>query len=286
MDWKPSHDRDDSRYRRRSPRRAAGRKDGVFHQRRPHHSPLAQGRRAPGDSKSDLDNFFDYARTMDFNDKDGNNLLLWRTLEAVFEAWTKASAGRSCDYTGLSYERLTGGSCIQWLCNEQNPAEMPSGDITEEQVFIPFHFGYWDSQDGRVRAGNELTIVYSQTAGTLSPNNPYSNPAPSASRNPPPTTHTTFSSSNLTRAHERQLELWLGETYQATLQFLSLYTHLIPTLIYDLAVEASLRVLHRIASEMHSALGPFVSKYGENKQRGRHRAQVLREALFPGSSRR
>jgi anaerobic selenocysteine-containing dehydrogenase len=31
------------------------------------------------------------------------------------------------------------------------------GDIAEGQVFIPFHFGYWDSQDGRARAANELT---------------------------------------------------------------------------------------------------------------------------------
>lgn len=37
------------------------------------------------------------------------------------EAWKKVSAGRPCDYSGLSYERLTGGSGIQWPCNEQNP---------------------------------------------------------------------------------------------------------------------------------------------------------------------
>ena len=33
---------------------------------------------------------------------------------------------------------------------------------------------------------------------------------------------------------------------------------------------------------MHAALQPYVQKYGENKQRGRHRAHVLRDALFPG----
>lgn len=31
-------------------------------------------------------------------------------------------------------------------------------DITPGQAFIPFHFGYFDSTDGRARAANELTI--------------------------------------------------------------------------------------------------------------------------------
>ena len=31
------------------------------------------------------------------------------------------------------------------------------GGIEPGQVFVPFHFGYWDAQDGRARAANELT---------------------------------------------------------------------------------------------------------------------------------
>lgn len=33
------------------------------------------------------------------------------------------------------------------------------GKISQGQVFISFHFGYWDSKDGRARAANELTIA-------------------------------------------------------------------------------------------------------------------------------
>jgi predicted molibdopterin-dependent oxidoreductase YjgC len=40
---------------------------------------------------------------------------------SAFEAWKRASAGRPCDYTGLSYAKLRGGSGVQWPCNEQNP---------------------------------------------------------------------------------------------------------------------------------------------------------------------
>ncbi|KAL2166084.1 hypothetical protein VTG60DRAFT_3318 [Thermothelomyces hinnuleus] len=58
---------------------------------------------------------------MGFKNRDGNDLLPRKTPEEVFEAWKKASAGRPCDYAGLTYELLTGGSGIQWPCNERNP---------------------------------------------------------------------------------------------------------------------------------------------------------------------
>ncbi|GKT41512.1 nitrate reductase [Colletotrichum spaethianum] len=75
----------------------------------------------PGEAKSDLDIFLDYGRRMNFKDKDGNLLLPYKSSEEVFCAWKKLSHGRPCDYTGLSYEKLTGGSGIQWPCNEANP---------------------------------------------------------------------------------------------------------------------------------------------------------------------
>lgn len=76
----------------------------------------------PGECRSDMDIFLDYGRRMRFRDKDGGELLPWGTAEEVFEAWKKVSAGRPCDYSGLSYERLTGGAGVQWPCNEANPA--------------------------------------------------------------------------------------------------------------------------------------------------------------------
>jgi ferredoxin-nitrate reductase len=75
----------------------------------------------PGEAKSDLDIFLDYSRRMDFRDKDGAPLLKWSTPEEVFEGWKDCSRGRPCDYTGLSYAKLSEGSGIQWPCNEQFP---------------------------------------------------------------------------------------------------------------------------------------------------------------------
>jgi anaerobic selenocysteine-containing dehydrogenase len=75
----------------------------------------------PGQARSDLDIFLDYARRMDFRDKDGDPFPAWRDPESAFEAWQAASAGRPCDYTGLSYDKLRAVSGVQWPCNAEHP---------------------------------------------------------------------------------------------------------------------------------------------------------------------
>ncbi|MGW4959940.1 molybdopterin oxidoreductase family protein [Nonomuraea sp. NPDC004186] len=75
----------------------------------------------PGQARPDLDIFLDYARRMHFRDRDGKPLITWHDPESAFEAWKACSAGRPCDYTGLSYDRLRGGSGIQWPCTPSAP---------------------------------------------------------------------------------------------------------------------------------------------------------------------
>jgi anaerobic selenocysteine-containing dehydrogenase len=75
----------------------------------------------PGQARSDFDIFLDYARRMDFRDRDGGPLPPWNTPEEAFEEWKRCSAGRPCDYTGLTYEKLRGASGIQWPCNDEHP---------------------------------------------------------------------------------------------------------------------------------------------------------------------
>lgn len=77
----------------------------------------------PGEARSDFDIFVDYSRRMDFRDQHGAPLLTstWQTPEDGFNAWRDCTRGRLCDYTGMSYAKLSGGSGIQWPCNEQYP---------------------------------------------------------------------------------------------------------------------------------------------------------------------
>lgn len=76
----------------------------------------------PGQARPDLDIFLDYARRMDFRDKDGAPLISWHDPSSAFEAWKRCSAGRPCDYSGLSHERLRAApSGIQWPCDDRHP---------------------------------------------------------------------------------------------------------------------------------------------------------------------
>lgn len=75
----------------------------------------------PGQARSDLDIFLHYARSMGLTDKDGAPLPSWHAPEQAFEAWKAATAGRPCDYSGLSYALLHEVGGIQWPCNTAAP---------------------------------------------------------------------------------------------------------------------------------------------------------------------
>jgi anaerobic selenocysteine-containing dehydrogenase len=76
----------------------------------------------PGQARPDLDIFLDYARRMDFRDLDGQPFPQWHDASSAFDAWAASTAGRPCDYTGLSHAKLREApSGIQWPCNADNP---------------------------------------------------------------------------------------------------------------------------------------------------------------------
>jgi anaerobic selenocysteine-containing dehydrogenase len=75
----------------------------------------------PGEAKSDLEALLDYARRMDFRDRDGAPLVKWSDAEGAFDSWRECSRGRPCDYSGLSYDKLRGGSGIPWPVTDAYP---------------------------------------------------------------------------------------------------------------------------------------------------------------------
>ncbi|MGC4796564.1 molybdopterin oxidoreductase family protein [Micromonospora saelicesensis] len=108
----------------------------------------------PGEARPDLDIFLDYARRMDFRDRDGQPLVDWSGPEEVFEAWKECSRGRPCDYTGITYEKLRGGSGIQWPCTDEHP------DGTE-RLYTDGHFhtdpDYCETYGHDLATGAEFT---------------------------------------------------------------------------------------------------------------------------------
>ncbi|WP_019925469.1 molybdopterin oxidoreductase family protein [Nocardia sp. BMG111209] len=92
-----------------------------------------QAVRPPGQARSDLRIFLDFARRMNLRDRDGNPLPPWDDAHSAFAAWQRCSAGRPCDYTGIDYPQLRDGG-IQW--------PRPAGHLDEdhERLYTDGHF--------------------------------------------------------------------------------------------------------------------------------------------------
>jgi predicted molibdopterin-dependent oxidoreductase YjgC len=63
----------------------------------------------------------DYAARMDLRDKDGAPLVKWSTPEQAWTAFAEITRGRPCDQSALTYDKLRGGSGIQWPCTRTSP---------------------------------------------------------------------------------------------------------------------------------------------------------------------
>ncbi|MCL6637890.1 MAG: molybdopterin-dependent oxidoreductase, partial [Alicyclobacillus sp.] len=87
----------------------------------------------PPGVKSDFDILLDYARRMDFRDKDGQPLIQYDTPRACFEEWKRVSRGRPCDMSAMTYERIKALHGIQWPADEQHPNGTP-------RLYTDFHF--------------------------------------------------------------------------------------------------------------------------------------------------
>ncbi|MGI4823518.1 MAG: molybdopterin oxidoreductase family protein [Janthinobacterium lividum] len=117
----------------------------------------------PGEARSDFDIFVDYSRRMDFRDQDGAPLLTstWQTTEDAFEAWKKCTEGRPCDYTGMSYAKLSEGSGIQWPCNEAHPdgtEHLYTDGVFNTQVDYCEDYGY-DLETGAGRTQDDYKLL-------------------------------------------------------------------------------------------------------------------------------
>jgi anaerobic selenocysteine-containing dehydrogenase len=101
-----------------------GEKEGTFtnHDRTVHLSEKAVD--PPGQARPDREIFADYSARLGLTDRDGEPLVPWTSAEQCFEAFKRATEGQTCDYTGMSYDRLRQGP-VQWPCNVEHPDGTP-----------------------------------------------------------------------------------------------------------------------------------------------------------------
>ncbi|KAF1838463.1 nitrate reductase [Decorospora gaudefroyi] len=376
----------------------------------------------PGEAKSDMDIFLDYGRRMGFKDKDGNDLMPWKEPEEVFEAWKKLSKGRPCDYTGMSYDKLTGGSGLQWPCNAENPfgterlfsdgkfftdidycesfghdletgsyfskdeykkldpagrailkvcryrqspeepndeyplrlstgrrvhqfhtrtktgrtplqnacpapeieiskedaellgledgdyvlvesargkVELPAriAPIEKGQTFIPFHFGYFDAQDEKARAANELTtprwdpiskqpmfkggaIKITKLPSTDGEVKIHAREQQSAAEDKASKKATDPMKIGRDAPRRRGLERWMGEVEECSAVLLHIIDQIIEKAVGDSDIQNGLHVIKEIAGRFRDKCKPFAEKYHDDKDWGKRRAHTLVDTLF------
>ena len=75
----------------------------------------------PGSARPDFDIVLDVARHWGC----GDLLAGWQGPRDAFEEWRRVSAGRPCDYSGISWERIDAAGGVQWPCPDQPVAPVP-----------------------------------------------------------------------------------------------------------------------------------------------------------------
>jgi anaerobic selenocysteine-containing dehydrogenase len=73
----------------------------------------------PGEARSDFAIFLDLARRWGCADE---LFAGWSGPRDAFEEWRRVSAGRPCDYSGMTWERIDAAGGVQWPCPADDPA--------------------------------------------------------------------------------------------------------------------------------------------------------------------
>ncbi|GGH74264.1 anaerobic selenocysteine-containing dehydrogenase [Pullulanibacillus pueri] len=79
----------------------------------------------PANVLPDFDILLEFARRMDFRDRDNNPLISYTTPKECFEEWKRVSKGRPSDMSGITYEKLEKYNGLQWPVNEEHPLGTP-----------------------------------------------------------------------------------------------------------------------------------------------------------------
>jgi assimilatory nitrate reductase catalytic subunit len=90
-----------------------GEKDGTFTNSERRVSRVRAAVPPPGDARSDFHILLDVARRWGVADELFPG---WTEPRDAFEEWRAVSAGRPCDYSGITYERIDAAGGVQWPC--------------------------------------------------------------------------------------------------------------------------------------------------------------------------
>ena len=97
----------------------------------------------PGEARADFDIFLDLATALGVRDEIFPG---WHTPRDGFDEWRRVSAGRLCDYSGMTYAAIEANGGIQWPFPEGEP-----GTRNPEPSRRLYTDGVFQTPDGRAR---------------------------------------------------------------------------------------------------------------------------------------
>ena len=117
-----------------------GEKDGTYTNSERRVSKANRAVPPPGEARSDFEIFLEVAAALGVRDELFPG---WTTVEDAFNEWKRVSAGRLCDYSGMSYEAIEEHGGIQW--------PFPEGASNPGESRRLYTDGTFQTEDGRAR---------------------------------------------------------------------------------------------------------------------------------------
>jgi assimilatory nitrate reductase catalytic subunit len=117
-----------------------GEKEGTYTNSERRVSKVNRAVDPPGEARSDFDIVLHLADALGCRDELFPN---WTKPEHAFEEWKRVSAGRLCDYSGMSYEAIEAHGGIQW--------PYPAGSTDPSAIRRLYGDGGFPTEDGRAR---------------------------------------------------------------------------------------------------------------------------------------
>ena len=118
-----------------------GEKEGTYTNSERRVSKVNPAVKPPGEARADLEIFFAIAERLGCREE---LFPEWRGPSDAFAEWRRVSAGRLCDYSGMTYEQLEKSGGIQW----PYPQGTNSNDSPPRRLYSD---GRFETEDGRAR---------------------------------------------------------------------------------------------------------------------------------------
>ena len=109
-----------------------GEKEGTYTNAERRVSRVRKAVEPPGEARSDFDIFMAFAQAFGVA---GEIYPGWRGPEDAFREWARVSAGRLCDYSGITWDRIDAAGGVQWPCPPGTEAVGGTPRIYTDGVF-------------------------------------------------------------------------------------------------------------------------------------------------------